>query len=124
MFLKYNHKERLKSYLPTKVEEKFITQIFDTVNEVFISIRSCYSREQDSRIWLFYILPPTVKFLQACTNINNSMVSLKFIRKQLPSWITITGQVTLVHAMLSNFVYKTEWLKIALQLYSEKSISL
>lgn len=51
------------AYLPTKMEEKLVKQILDTIYNSLISIWSCYSRKQYSDIWFFQIISPTVEFL-------------------------------------------------------------
>lgn len=51
------------AYLPTKMEEKLVKQILDTIYNSLISIWSCYSRKQYSDFWFFQIISPTVEFL-------------------------------------------------------------
>ena len=51
------------AHLPTKMEEKLVKQILDTIYNSLISIWSCYSRKQYSDIWFFQIISPPVEFL-------------------------------------------------------------
>ena len=61
------------SYLPTKVKEEFVKQIFDAANTSLVCIRSCDSREQNSWFRLLQVSSPTVKFLKTSVkkNIHN-----------------------------------------------------
>ena len=61
------------SYLPTKVKEEFVKQIFDAAHTSLVCIRSCDSREQNSWFRLLQVSSPTVKFLKTSVkkNIHN-----------------------------------------------------